>query len=143
MKKHLILFLLAFEVSSSYSQNQQVLSQQKIDFVFQERIQNHYFQDTLWVKDSIIQYNVIPGSGLMLEGTLRTLSRNDQGNTLTYLYLVNNDNPQVYGTSIFDSTLYFGDQSVKEHFAEYWIPNEQDWLLGTYDAFESPAIRKE
>ena len=116
---------------------------QQADSIMLSNTKNHYYQDTLWVKDSILQYTMDLSAGLLLENTYKTISRDDKGNTISFLFLVNEDNPQASGYNIYDSTVYFNDESVKEHYANIWNNNEQRWILATYDEFESPSLKKE
>ena len=139
MKKFITLLLPALLSISSFSQYKQPFNRPS-DSIMQVRMQSHYYQDTLWVMDSVLQYHTIDSIGLMLRNTLKILSRNNLGNELTSLDEYNGDFPGSRQNHIFDSIIYFNGTDKKQSYKKVWIPVLNEWKIEKFKSYEEPNL---
>ncbi|MDP2721526.1 MAG: T9SS type A sorting domain-containing protein [Bacteroidales bacterium] len=139
MKQILILLLLAVIITSSYSQTKQQFDQ-KVDSILAINLQNHVRQDTLWVLDKSMTYQ---GLITKLERTYEVLSRNEQGNALIAIDLVDEGYAAYSGNNTFDSIVYFDGEQVEKKFSKVWNSYTQKWVENDYKEYEATGLVKE
>jgi len=147
MKQISLFLIMVFITCQSFSQHNDRHKQffeKQTDSIMQITIKNHLFLDTLWVIDSILKYQFIDiANDLVHERTYKILSRNEMGNLLTSLDLVNKDYPEESGNDMFDSVTYFNGEQIKKHFTKDWNNVQEYWVDTDYTEYEIPELLKE
>jgi hypothetical protein len=100
--------------------------------------ESHYYQDTLWVRDSSHRYKYVSTTDqLALQQTYRVLSRNDTGKYLVYEYLVDKNYPfpELSGGSSIDSINYFDGENIENRTRWTWISEGEIWVKNYYNEY--------
>ena len=136
MKKFLTLLIFTFAISSSYSQDRQLISHHR-DSILQQQLQNRYYQDTLWVCDSIIH---AAGDGERY-GKQEVLNRNELGNETALKYTMLFSPSGNYDYPYIDSTCYFSDNENVER-KTHWvnIASSGSWETSQLFHYHSPEV---